>query len=923
MARIQPAASAASTTFSNPDTAHSPAAYWFWHHLPGAEQIREQINQMLEGGFRSFQIQARLAYPIGSYLDADYLAACRVAVEEAARRGMTVGIYDEYNWQSGQAAGQTVRGHDDLRERHVFWSTTRLGAGRDGSVVQCTVDQIHSSAADLGPAGVAWQYDDARVAWTDWQVIAALAYPDGGFSDTSQIRDVTAAARITASSEDGCTVDVGCDAELAASAVTVFVAARSVTSRVPNYLLRQTAERFIEAGYEPFRRTFGDYLGTTVQYVFFDQPHATFHDWPQRHGKLRSSLLYSAELAEAFRAETGRDFGHALLALVTDVGPDTRAIRCDFYQTFTELTFRNYLGTLADWCQEHGLALSGHEVLGHVGSWHPGGAFSSWDLRVNFGLDYFGVDSYRNLTGVDAQDCVPQLSAKMGDSVARSNGRSGCIVEQYMGRSPGAGDLYAGHWGLTLEELRAQAIRLTLSGARQFLFHGFYQTDGTDGDPSLFTNPRFDFPPGINFEPWWPFHRAFADEVARLSVFVDEGAPACDVAVFYPLRTCWAEGSGHSYGDHVAFWTSFLTQAGFGFHLIDERDLLRAEVRDGQLCLDDRSYGCLVLPSVTTLGSLASAEVLAAFASGGGMLVSSGDVPAYLQAGDDEAMRSAWAGIERSRRAGRHFDGMPDREATWQLLAPQLKSHPHATVDAGSEGHLWQWAGRDADGWRLALFNDSAASADVTVASALPFGESQVWDPDAGSCPAWPDGADAVGQQLRQILQPMELRLLRLRGTPAPAEDGTAPPRPGGVNELGADARSVQLRDRWTLRMPGHADIPVPIGVSSGWERQGFAGYSGVGIYSCRFDRPSAGTWRLRLPAVRTAVEVTLNGQLIGSGAWSPFEFNLPSDLLRPTGNDLQIAVYSAAGNKYYSGTPFQVTPEASGLLRPPVLVEI
>ena len=127
---------------------------------------------------------------------------------------------------------------------------------------------------------------------------------------------------------------------------------------------------------------------------------------------------------------------------------------------WTSLVCTAFLETLRAWCSDHGIALSGHEVLGHVGSWHPTRAFSGWDLRVNFGLDSFGLDSYRGITGVDAQDCVPQLSAKMGDSVARSNGRSGCIVEQYMGRGSGTGESWAGHWGLTLSELRAQAIRL-------------------------------------------------------------------------------------------------------------------------------------------------------------------------------------------------------------------------------------------------------------------------------------------------------------------------------------------------------------------------------------------------------------------------------------------------------------------------------
>ncbi len=43
----------------------------------------------------------------------------------------------------------------------------------------------------------------------------------------------------------------------------------------------------------------------------------------------------------------------------------------------------------------------------------------------------------------------------------------------------------------------------TLLGARQFLFHAVYLTDGRDPDGDPAPNPRFDFPPGINFEPWW------------------------------------------------------------------------------------------------------------------------------------------------------------------------------------------------------------------------------------------------------------------------------------------------------------------------------------------------------------------------------------------------------------------------------------
>ena len=903
---------------ARPDADHSPAAYWFWHHLPTAEQIREQVGQMQDGGYQSFQIQARLAYPIGDYLDEGYLGACRIAVEEAARRGMTVGIYDDYNWQSGQAGGRTVQGADHLRERHLFWASGPVTNG----VARLTVDQIHSSAADLGEAGLAWQYDGSLVEWTEWQVVAAVAYPADGVASLADISDVTEGATITAASESGCALDVEVPSGLPDLLVTAFVSARSSTSRVPNYLMVEAAHRFIEVGYEPFRQAFGEHFGTTVKYVFFDQPHASFHDWPQRHGNLRSSLPYTPELESAFAASTGRSFSDGLLALLQNVGPETASIRCDFYQCFSELVFTAFLETLRDWCLEHGIALSGHEVLGHVGSWHPTRAFSSWDLRVNFGLDSFGLDSYRGITGVDAQDCVPQLSAKMGDSVARSNGRSGCIVEQYMGRGSGTGASWAGHWGLTLEELRAQAIRLHIAGARQFLFHGFYQTDGWDDDFSLFTNPRFDFPPGINYEPWWAFHRSFADEIAQAVHIHRRRRAACDVAILYPLRTCWAEGPTHSYGDHMEFWSRSLAEAGFGYHFIDERDLLGAEIRNGQLVIDRRVYPALVLPSVSTLGTVETVSTIAALATAGGIVVSSGDQPAWLQHGDSDIVRVAWSeAVAQANGAIHLFSGLPDVGQAREILAPLLRRHPHATAnEVAAASQLWQWAGTDADGaWRLVIFNDSAcpAVADISVPGSV--SQHQDIDVAGGSVHAWlSSGTDEPALSLS--LKPMELAALRLRTWPERTAATASAPSSAAAEPDRGPATLVSLTAGWTLTIPGHADMPVPVEVERGWEQQGFSSYSGVGHYACQFDLPGDGTWQLRIPSVRTAVEVRLNGELIGRHAWAPYEFDLPERLLRPVGNTLEIAVYSAAANKYYKGSPFQDHPEPSGLIAPPVL---
>lgn len=900
--------------FSQPDADHRPAAYWFWHRLPTPAEVVEQVGQMHEAGIHSFQVQARLAYPIEDYLSPGYLAMCRLAVEQAAAKSMTVGIYDEYNWQSGQAGGRTVHGADHLREAHVFWSVARGG----GKTAVARVDGIKSSAASLGSAGMTWQYDGAKMEWADWQVLAVVACPPEGAGSMDDVIDLTASAEMVACSPEGCTVETAMPAGCEGLDVFSFVVGRCATSRVPNYLLKQTAERFIEVGYQPFFDSFGEHFGSTVKYLFFDQPHATFYDWAQRQGNLRSSLPYSPELGAKVAAATGQPLGKALLCLLTEVDGATAATRMAFYQTYTDLVLENYLGVLSAWAGDHSIALSGHEVLGHVGSWHPTAAFGSWDLRVNFGLDYFKVDSYRGITGVDAQDCVPQLSTKMGDSVARSNGRSGCIVEQYIaGKTAGKG-AYAGLWGLTLEDLRAQAFRLQLLGARQFLYHGFYQTDGYDNDPSFFTNPRFDFPPGINYEPWWPFYRRFANEAARLSVFLDGAEPACEVAVLYPRRTAWMEGPGHSFGDHIEFWARYLAAKGLGYHFIDERDLLRAAFGAKGLLIGNRAYKCLVLPSVTSLGSLESLAALEQFVAAGGLLVASGETPQHLQDGNVGEAAQVWSKLAAADGTVVRPGPPPSEEEADGWLVPLLQYRPHAVPQGGAG--IWQWCGTDAQGWRTVLFNDTQAAVEVKIE--LPFAAAAVtrWEPGTGGQGPWCTAPEHDNGPIF-ALAPMELNCLRLR--PLKEGENLPPYRPGPRVAAGRGAADETVLDEgWTLVLAGAPAPPVAVDVSKGWEQQGFPEYSGIGTYTRDIELPPGDEdLILHLPVVNTAVVVTLNGRVVGSRAWSPHTFVLPRAQVLKGANSLSLTVFSAAANHYYGGTPYQDGPEPSGLGAAPLLL--
>ncbi|MDT7674700.1 MAG: hypothetical protein QOD82_2602 [Pseudonocardiales bacterium] len=897
-----------------PDAWHAPASYWFWHRVPTRQEIRDQVSQLASAGFRSFQIQARLAFPLEQYLGPDYLAAYRSAADEAARHGMLMGIYDEYNWLSGHAGGRTVAGRDELRERHLFWSTstsTSTSTAEAGAEIACELDGITPTDVEyLLDPGMNWVFDGGRVHWADWEIVAALAHPATEIVDEAALTDVTEWARFTATSPTGCRVavsvaDLPGTAAAAATALTVFVAARCATSKMINYLLPEAAERFLEVGYEPYRSALGGHFGSTVRYAFFDQPHGCFFRWRQHYGHVGSSLMYAPTLAARYAEEHAAPFRRSLLALVRDVGPSTAARRCDFFATYSELGIDSFFGTLSRWCRRHGIALSGHEVLGYVSSWDLTGTVITDDPRTNFGTDYFGLDRWRQLTAVDARNTEPQLAAKMGDSVARSNGRSGCLVEQYFGRTVAGSHFAAGRWELTLRELRAQTLRHHLLGARQLLMHAFWQTDGWADPPDReqpLANPRFDFAPGVNFEPWFRYHRAFAEESGRLATFLDGAAPDCTLAVLYPLRTSWAGGPAHPYGAHAARWTEYLARAGHGYQLIDERDLRAAAVRDGELVLADRGYRAVVLPGVEVVRDVDTVAVLEQFVAAGGTVLASGPLPSASQrcGVDPELGARARALFDAAGRC-RHWPHVPTPGELEPALRPLGRGR--VVVRGAAPGTtVWSRAGRTADGvTRLALFHDADREQTLSVVPASVPTTVSRFDPATGQLH---DLGPAAGE-LRLRCGPDELVCLLLT-------DG----------ERSVPGETV-LCAGWTLDIG--AELARPIEVDRGWEEQGWPTFSGIAEYRSRFDLPPADLawpdWELVLARVHTGADIELNGTVIGRFGWGPFDCRVPAGLLRAAGNELSVRVASTAANRYYAGTRQQGDGlDPSGLGAAPVL---
>jgi hypothetical protein len=864
--------------FAEPAARFRPAAYWFWHSLPSRDEMRTQLSDFAGKGYGTILIQTRLAFPRSLYMSPAFLDCYAEAVSIMAELGLVAGLYDDYNWASGQAGGLTVQNADHLRERHLFWATTDDQTGAITSVVAPIIPAMGPDIAD-------WLYEGAEARFGDWQVVGAVIHP-GQSTSADNILDVTSLVQIT-EVENGCEFSVDCEVA-EGHRLTVFLSASCLTSRLPNYLLPEAGERFVEVGLEPYAKALGGLIPATLQFLFFDQPAPGFYKWNEIEGNLGNSLLYSPELVRRVEIACGAPVTTILLALLYDVGDGTGILRTRFYKAYTDLIHESFFGPLRAFCDKHCLRLTGHEILPHVGGFSLNGGFSSIDPRVAPAVDFFGLDALRDETAVDANNFCSQLSPKLGDSVARANGRSRTMVEIYATalRTERRG---AGQWELTPSILRSQSIRLHMAGARQIVMHGLYQTDGFDDDPRLFVNPRFDFAPGLNFEPWWSHHGEIASKTARLSAFLEDLVPATEVAVLYPLQTAWEKGPRHEHARHFGAWCENLSALSCGYMIVDAKSLMAAEFGKGTFQANGLSFAALALPALSDLELKVMDETLRAFQAAGVQIWFSCEHP------PQEFAESIQVVV-----------GEPSLETIRNLVA--LLPRPLFMVK--SDGSVSNVIGVDAGNWtRIVLFNDGKSISDAKISCSSEF-EFERWE--AGNGRRTPV---AFASSLDVTLEREQLVCLRVRAiatrSSLPASIPAPSPSPGRVEILA---------DGWTFQVSETSD-PKPIKVNAGWQLQGFPAFSGTGIYARQIDLRETAHVVLDLPAVSVAARAYLDGQYAGACHHAPFRFDL--GVLSVGFHQLTLEVSNTAANRYYADTPYAgaIWPDESGLTQPPRLL--
>jgi hypothetical protein len=293
----------------DPGRQYTLIPFWFWNDDLTEDELARQIADFCAHGVYGFIIHPRVGLPrsIG-WMSDRMMHFVRFAVEEAARRDMSVILYDEGMYPSGSSSGQVVARNPAHHVR--CFAKVDLAPGEQ---------PILAKGQTL--VAIAPRRDGRRIAVIDRPVdayIRGIHYIDGG--------------------------------------------PREDEPPAGDILNPEAVAGFIHLVYDRYAEVVGDYFGSTVLGVFTDEP------GPLGRCRERGVFPGTTGLLQHVSDYLGYDFAPHLPALWYDDEPDAKRHRAAYTEAINHRLEETFYRPLHDWCESHGVALCGHPARGdHIG----------------------------------------------------------------------------------------------------------------------------------------------------------------------------------------------------------------------------------------------------------------------------------------------------------------------------------------------------------------------------------------------------------------------------------------------------------------------------------------------------------------------------------------------------------------------------
>lgn len=492
--------------------------WWSWNGDMEYGEVRRQLELMKDAGVEGWMLFPRFGLEM-PYLGHEYMTKVRFAVEESARLGLEVWIYDEYAWPSGNAQCQVGEVDPEYRWRVLSAFTFEIEGGREHHLKPewGATGHVRKAAKMSGET----PHSD-QVQTSDEIPISYLQQsrdPEGNrLFLNPRIERVVAVPLRNGQAE---VVDALC-IDSAIEDLTVRWTPPPGSWRVQilisrdygiliDHLNPEAVRTFMRLTHDKYTRSIGEYYGNTVAGFFSDETRM-FRDTSHRF--LEPTIVWTKDLFGRLR-DAGLTDLDAAMAAVFDEGdsPAMRRLRLAFWDRVTDLYAGAYYQAMADWAEDHGVT-------------YTGDFFSEDRSVVPYLGDYFKCIRPYQMPGFDSLGlCNPKnkedyKSPKFASSAAHMRGESTrCFAE-------GPGLL---SWSVTLEELRRTGDWLYVLGANRLIPNSFLYTLNHE---SLYVSPSYFFQ--------WTMWQHFPDwegYLRRLGYVLTRGTHVAPVALLYPTES--------------------------------------------------------------------------------------------------------------------------------------------------------------------------------------------------------------------------------------------------------------------------------------------------------------------------------------------------------------------------------------------------
>ena len=461
-------------SFRAPPVGYRPCPLFVFNDEHEAEAGEARITRMLEGyaevGYGGAFLHPRPGL-MTEYLSARWFELMRHAIGECERLELVPYLYDENSYPSGFAGGHVPARVPEARSRYVG---AVFGEGPDG----VPEDRLSLCAWDGGRPGRLMEDGEIE--------------PGQGW-----------VAFVMRSMQP-----------LAWHGETIY----------PSLLDPRTAEAFLETTYEAYWHELGGWWDR-IPAVFTDEPHLP----AEGHGPWNPGLHLTPYLLGQFWQRKGYDLRPCLAGVFYDVG-EYRRVRFDLYDLMHELWVENWALPMEEWCEENGVALTGHylehdwpcpyatpghvHLLAHM-HWPGTDMLETFLLK---GHDFHDIQNFH--PAADGREPHGLMYLRQVHSVANQLGKERVIDESW---GAGGNDSTPADWSRIGRWLVVHGVNLLVPHLSFTTIRGTRKSD----HPQTFSD----------HSPAYEHLRPLNDELGRLCWVANRGTIEQRILVLDPLTT--------------------------------------------------------------------------------------------------------------------------------------------------------------------------------------------------------------------------------------------------------------------------------------------------------------------------------------------------------------------------------------------------